>query len=445
MYKNRSSDAAASGDYKSKGQKAVDKFTDMMIARMESMKAGDWQKGWIDGSSAYGMPQNISGRNYSGTNSFFLQMDAAMNGYKTPVYMTFLQIQKENARIKKGAESMPVIYWDFSIQDKDGKKIDRTDYQNLSKAEQSKYTVIPFLCAYNVFNIDQTNLEEVNKEKYDKLIAKFKAPEVRDAEGMYVNAALDRMFEKQEWLCPVQTDKFSNSAYYSPSQDKIVVPMKEQFNIGESKEDRYKDGMEYYSSALHEMAHSTGTENRLNRVKGDRFGDPKYAKEELVAELTAANVGYAMGFDKRILDNNAAYLDGWIAVLKENPKFIISVMADVNKASDMILDAVDRQKLALGETPILDKNKGHVEDKAQIVSFEDAAIIKKKNGEYAVRASYQGMELGMKPIDKETGVRYFLMPEGKEKEKLLTETLSSKYAHDVSNIVNRANRNLKIG
>ena len=152
-----------------------------------------------------------------------------------------------------------------------------------------------------------------------------------------------------------------------------------------------------------------------------------------------------MGFDKRILDNNAAYLDGWIAVLKENPKFIISVMADVNKASDMILDAVDRQKLALGETPILDKNKGHMEDKAQIVSFEDAAIIKKKNGEYAVRASYQGMELGMKPIDKETGVRYFLMPEGKEKEKLLTETLSSKYAHDVSNIVNRANRNLKIG
>ena len=309
---------------------------------------------------------------------------------------------------------MPVIYWDFSIQDKDGKKIDRTDYQNLSKAEQSKYTVIPFLRAYNVFNIDQTTMEEVNKEKYDKLLAKFKAPEVRDAEGMYVNAALDRMFEKQEWLCPIQTDKFSNSAYYSPSQDKIVVPMKEQFNIGESKEDRYKDGMEYYSSALHEMALSTGTENRLNRVKGDRFGDPKYAKEELVAELTAANVGYAMGFDKRILDNNAAYLDGWIAVLKENPKFIISVMADVNKASDMILDAVDRQKLALGETPILDKNKGHMEDKAQIVSFEDAAIIKKKNGEYAVRASYQGMELGMKPIDKETGMKYFLMPEGFE-------------------------------
>ena len=285
MYKKRSSENQVQGDFKSKGQKAIEKFTEMMISRMESMKAGDWKKGWIDGA-VYGMPQNISGRNYSGSNSFFLQMDTAMKGYKTPVYMTFLQIQKENARIKKGAEAMPVIYWDFMIQDKDGKKIDRGDYRNLSKEEQAQYTVIPFLRAYNVFNVDQTNLQEVNKEKYDKLVAKFEIPEVKDAKGMYVNAALDRLFEQQQWLCPIQYDKFSSNAYYSPSQDKIVVPKKEQFKIGNTSEEIYKDGMEYYSSALHEMAHSTGTEERLNRVKGDKFGDPKYAKEELVAELS---------------------------------------------------------------------------------------------------------------------------------------------------------------
>ena len=104
MYRKKSSETTAGGDYKSKGQKAIDKFTEMMISRMESMKADEWRKGWIDGT-VYGMPQNISGRNYSGSNSFFLQMDSAMKGYKTPVYMTFLQIQKENARIKKGAEA----------------------------------------------------------------------------------------------------------------------------------------------------------------------------------------------------------------------------------------------------------------------------------------------------------------------------------------------------
>ena len=353
MYKKKNTGSGGGGQ--SMADKAIEKFTEMMIDRMERMKAGDWKKGWIDGSAVYGMPQNITGRNYSGSNSFFLQMDSAMHGYRTPVYMTFLQIQKENARINKGAEAMPVIYWDVSIKDANGKRVDRDDYRHMSREEQDRCTVTPFMKAYHVFNMDQTNLEEVNKEKYNKMVDKFKAPEMRDANGMYVNKALDRLFEKQEWVCPIQYDKVSANAYYSPSRDIIVLPKKEQFNIGKDKDEIYKDGMEYYSSALHEMAHSTGTEKRLNRVKGDKFGDPKYAKEELVAELTAANTGYSLGFDKRILDNNAAYLDGWISVLKENPKFIVSVMADVNKASNMVLEAVDKQRIALGEKPILQK------------------------------------------------------------------------------------------
>lgn len=183
----------------------------------------------------------------------------------------------------------------------------------------------------------------------------------------------------------------------------------------------------------------------MNRIKGDRFGDPKYAKEELVAELTAANVGYAMGFDRRILDNNAAYLDGWISVLKENPKFIVSVMADVNKASNMVLEAVDKQKIALGESPILGKEQELDSEKGREVNFEDGAIIKMKNGDYAVRASYQGMELSMKPIDKETGVRYFMLPEGQEKQYLLNTTLRSSYANDVLDMERQESRSRKIG
>lgn len=469
MYKRKKTGSSTSGEHKSAGQKAVDKFTEMMIARMEEMKAGDWKKGWIDGKAVFGMPQNISGRTYSGSNSFFLQMDAAMNGYRTPVYMTFLQIQKEGAHVNKGATAMPVIYWDFTIQDKDGKRVSSSDYRNMSKEEQKQYTVIPFLKAYNVFNVEQTNLEEVNKEKYDKLLARFAAPEIKDAKGMYENAALDRLFERQEWVCPIQIDKHSSSAYYSPSRDRIVVPMKEQFNIGTTPEEIYKDGMEYYSSALHEMAHSTGSPERLNRTKGDKFGDEKYAKEELVAELTAANVGYAMGFDKRILDNNAAYLDGWIDVLKENPKFIVSVMADVNKASAMVLEAVDKQRLALGQEPLLERNREQSSEQAEVakvelvkgdtvmtdapkstitaiegVTFENAAIIKKKNGDYAIRASYQGKELGMKTIDRETGIRYSLMPEGINKQIYLSALLAAKYDVHPANAARQENRGMKI-
>ena len=128
----------------------------------------------------------------------------------------------------------------------------------------------------------------------------------------------------------------------------MTVAMKAQFKIHDTPEEIYKDGMEYYSSIAHEMAHSTGVEKRLGRDMEGHFGDPKYAKEELVAELTAAMVGNTMGFDKRILDNNAKYVDGWMDTLKKEPRFILSVMADVNKASKMILDHVDAQRLEMG-------------------------------------------------------------------------------------------------
>ena len=83
-------------------------------------------------------------------------------------------------------------------------------------------------------------------------------------------------------------------AYYSPSRDIVVLPMKQQFNKGATPEDIYRDGMEFYSTMLHEMTHSTMTPERLNREAGAKFGDPKYAKEELVAELTAAMISHSM-------------------------------------------------------------------------------------------------------------------------------------------------------
>lgn len=444
MRSYKATNQSSSSERQGQGNKAIDKFTEMMIDRMERLKAGDWKKGWIGGGAVMGMPQNLTGRNYSGSNSFFLQLDSAMHSYRTPVYMTFHQAMNEGLHIKKGSTSMPVIYWDLTVKDKDGHKVSRDDYRNMTESERQLCDVRPFMKSYMVFNIDQTNLEEVNKEKYDKVIDRFKAPELRDTKGMYVNAALDRMFERQEWICRVQTDKMSDSAYYSPSRDIVVLPKKEQFNIGSTPEEIYKDGMEYYSSALHEMTHSTGTAERLNRTKGDKFGDDKYAKEELVAELSAAMMGNAMGFDARILDNNAAYLDGWIATLREDPKFIVSVMADVNKASGMVLEEIDKQKIALGEKPLTDKYKG-IQNAAMTAEYEDAAIIKTRSGDYAIRASYNGRSLGMKPIDRETGNRYFALTEGKERQEYLHQTAARIYAIDLFNPSKEKMQSLKVG
>ena len=339
-------------------------FAEQLIERMKEINASDWKQGWIDAKSNGGIPQNIDGRRYNGANPFFLMMNTAKNKYTVPVYATFLRISKLNdhlldengripkdksdqcVRIKKGEHSIPVLYWSFSIKDKDGHKISMEEYDLLTKEEQDKYTVMPIPRTYSVFNIDQTNLAEVDKERYQAIVDKVKGTSLTDTAGMYANAALDRMFAKQEWVCPIHVDEAQSDCFYRTSEDAIYGPMKGQFKIHNEKEpeELYKDGMEFYSSIVHEMAHSTGTAERLNRQKGGRFGDPKYGKEELVAELTAALVGSTLGFDKRIRDNNTAYVKGWLNALHEEPKFIYTIMSEVGKASDMILAEVEKQE-----------------------------------------------------------------------------------------------------
>ena len=156
-------------------------------------------------------------------------------------------------------------------------------------------------------------------------------------------------------------------------------------------------------------------------------------------------VGNSMGFDKRILDNNAAYLDGWISTLKENPKFIVSVIADVNKAANMVLEEVDKQKMALGEEPLLDKNRNlSTEAPKDKIIFENASIIKQNDGDYAVRASFQGKELGLKPIDRNVGILYFSLSEEAEKARLFSRTLEKSYGDVVMAQTQQHARRMKI-
>lgn len=346
---------------------ALQKFSDMLITRMEQMKESKWKKGWTDGRTAqFGLPQNLVGRPYTGSNAFLCQIHTTMEHYRMPVYLTIKQIRDAGGMIKKGEHSIPIFKWDLRIKDKDGKKLSESDYRNMTKEEQAECTVRPYLKVYNEWNIDQTNLEEVNKEKYDAILNRFKSEPIKDEVGMYKNEAFDNLLKEQSWVCPIEYEKFNESAFYSPKRDQIVVPSKKQFNISNTPEDVFKDGMEFYGTTIHEMAHSTGHESRLGRdgiVKIDQFGSDQYAKEELVAELTSALIGNAMGFDSRIRENNIAYLQNWIGSLKKDPKFLKSVMSDVNKSSKMVLEHIDEQRRKLGEKALLDGSLDGVEEK----------------------------------------------------------------------------------
>lgn len=426
----------------SKVDAALQRFAEMLIKRMEEMQK-DWHKGWIGGGSMFGLPQNISGRTYEGSNAFLLFLHTAENGYKAPVYMTYGQLYKEGAHVLKGEKAVPVFKWGFSIKDKDGKKVTEEEFNNMTDDEKKECKRRPFLKIYPEFNIDQTNMSEVNKEKYDAVVSQFRKTDVPTiTDGMYVNKAIDRMMEKQEWVCKIQYDKEEKGAYYSPAKDIVVLPTKAQFRIHpDDPEECFKDGQEYYGTALHEMAHSTGHPSRLDRLKPAAFGSPEYAKEELVAELTSAMVGNTLGFDRRISDNNVAYLQNWTSALRKEPKFIVTVMADVNKASRIIIENIDKQRIALGEKPLVQGALDGVEEKVKNEQqFEEIkAEQKKEDPREAVAKEWDS--LAEKPtVEMESGD---VLPVEYNKEKdtldvLITneagkkEVYSTNYDHDRS-------------
>lgn len=426
----------------SKVDTALQRFAEMLIKRMEEMQK-DWHKGWIGGGSMFGLPQNISGRTYEGSNAFLLFLHTAENGYKAPVYMTYGQLYKEGAHVLKGEKAVPVFKWGFSIKDKDGKKVTEEEFDNMTDDEKKECKRRPFLKIYPEFNIDQTNMSEVNKEKYDAVVSQFRKTDVPTiTDGMYVNKAIDRMMEKQEWVCKIQYDKEEKGAYYSPAKDIVVLPTKAQFRIHpDDPEECFKDGQEYYGTALHEMAHSTGHPSRLDRLKPAAFGSPEYAKEELVAELTSAMVGNTLGFDRRISDNNVAYLQNWTSALRKEPKFIVTVMADVNKASRIIIENIDKQRIALGEKPLVQGALDGVEEKVKNEQqFEEIkAEQKKEDPREAVAKEWDS--LAEKPtVEMESGD---VLPVEYNKEKdtldvLITneagkkEVYSTNYDHDRS-------------
>ena len=335
-------------------QKAMEAFADHMVKVMEDMKRSDWKKGWSVGSNGmFGLPMNIKGFTYSGVNAMITSFHTLDNGYTVPVYMTFKQASKYGCHIKEGERSIPIInvgvdkYYNH-------KHITDEEYDQLTDEEKDKVFKQFHITSFSEFNIDQTNLKEVNKDLYDKLVSLFhgEAPSY-DREGMFASPELDRMLKNQEWVCHIDCSHAADSAYYRASTDQIVIPMKEQFKISKTPDEIFKDGQEFYSTALHEMAHSTGHQSRLNRPIINSFGTKEYAKEELIAELTSALVCSALGFDKRIKRNSAAYLDSWVRKLSSDPNYIREVMPQVNRASKMVLENIDKQRVALGMSPLL--------------------------------------------------------------------------------------------
>ena len=89
------------------------------------------------------------------------------------------------------------------------------------------------------------------------------------------------------------------------------------------------------------VTHSAGHPDRLGRLKESSYGDADYAREELVAELTAALCGALLGFATTPREENAAYLKGWLEELNREPTYLFDILTDVNRAVRMISETLE--------------------------------------------------------------------------------------------------------
>jgi len=258
-----------------------------------------WQKPWSDS----GAPRNlVSKKPYRGMN-YFLLANTGENWF-----LTFNQAKKLGGRVKKGASGYPVIFWKFlEVED------DKT-------GEIKKFSLLRY---FTVFAL--RDIEGISRPEPAQTEQKEMSP-IEEAERIIAGMP----------NCP-NIEHGGDRAFYSPSQDFIRLPEVTDFiNM-----------QEYYSTAFHELVHSTGHECRLNRsevMTFSIFGSHKYSKEELVAEMGSAFLAGHAGFVDRTIENSAAYLQSWLNSLKNDNKMLIQAAGKAQKAADFILNIQQDEK-----------------------------------------------------------------------------------------------------
>ena len=345
-------------DGPSAADKALERFTELMIEKIQSFQ-GNWKKPWFM-PGVTRPPQNLSGRHYNVGNSLMLRLQAEKMGYEIPVWGTFDRITNLNyikdkngnvfqardkngnklpmVAVNKGEKSFPVFLTTFTVVNPQTKeRIPYDDYRNLSKEEQAKYKVYPKLQVFNVFNVaGQTNIAETRPELYEKL-KQMAVAQIEHQGDLKSDPAIDKMIDDNLFFCPINQVKGDN-AYYSPARDEIVIPTREQFVDGEA----------FATNTLHECAHATGAKSRLDRIQpGQTFGSPEYAKEELTAELSAALIASQHGLTKHVKNDSAAYLKSWLGSLQQGPDFLKTVLSEVKRCTGMINQRLDAIKVEL--------------------------------------------------------------------------------------------------
>lgn len=280
-----------------------DLYAEITKQVMDMLEKGvvPWRSSILGAASA-GHPKNLtSGKPYRGINVFLLAFTAYARGYESSYWLTFKQARERGGSVKRGEKSSMVVFWkQLEIEDKD----------------THQPAKVPVLRYYNVFNAagQCEGIEVPDAPKFEPI--DFKPIEAADAiaKGYTGAPALEHG---------------GSQAYYRANEDKVRMP----------EPTRFRSSEEYYSTLFHEYAHSTGHSKRLDRqldTDPQPFGSADYGKEELVAEMAAAFLCAHAGITQILIENQAAYVQGWLKSIKADKKLVITAAGQAQRAADWI-------------------------------------------------------------------------------------------------------------
>lgn len=309
-----------------------------------------------EASNAGGHWLNASGKGYprfypkgvsvSAFNSLFMALHSDKNGCKTNLFTLFGDAKVQGAAVREHEQGVPFLFYNWNKyvhRNNPEQIISRDAYMKLYEEEQKLYKGVHNREIRTLFNIDQTTLPYVNKEKYETAVQQHGSAVERgytEADNRKLHIRFnDFLLKMRDNLVPVRSDG-SGMPHYESDRDAVYMPRQRDF-------EHYHD---YVQEALRQIVSATGHQQRLAREgmvmkNGVAPSEDAVKQERLVVELASGVKMLELGLPARLSDESLKLVDYWNRELKENPNLIDALESDVNNAIEVMAKAERGEKI----------------------------------------------------------------------------------------------------
>lgn len=301
---------------------------------------------WLNASGKWYPRFYPKGIAVSPFNALFMALHSDKHGCKTNQFTLFSEAKIQGAAVREHEQGVPFLFYNWNKyvhRNNPEQIISRDDYMKLDEDEQKSYKGVHNREIRTLFNIDQTTLPYVDKERYDESVRRHGNAAERgyteaDERQLHIRFN-DFLLKMKNNLVPVRSDG-SGVPHYETDKDAVYMPRQREF-------EHYHD---YVHEALRQIVSATGHQQRLAREgmvmkNGVAPSEDAVKQERLVVEIASGIKMLELGLPARLSDESLKTVEYWCRELKENPCLMDAIESDVNNAIEVINKAERGEKL----------------------------------------------------------------------------------------------------